>query len=330
MEFVEKTGIVVIGRNEGERLKKCLQSIPLNVDHVVYVDSGSNDDSIDFATKAGVAVVLLSCDHMPFSAGRARNSGFAKLLELHPNLEYVQFIDGDCQLYNGWLETALSFMQRKDDVAIVCGRRLELFPDKSIYNLLCDIEWNTSIGEAESCGGDFLVRRCDFWEVNGFNSSVIAGEEPDLCYRLRQNGRRIFRIDHDMTYHDAAMTKFSQWWKRTVRSGHAYAQGYYLHGRGGAGYCLRDCLRIWTWALLLPVLIIGLVMLFGVKLLIVTIAYPLLFLKIAWNCRKNKFSIKNSIIYSFYIILGKWPQLIGQLVFLRRLLLKEQLTIMEY
>jgi len=45
-------GVVVIGRNEGERLKRCLRSIPTGYP-VVYVDSGSSDDSVAFALSTG-------------------------------------------------------------------------------------------------------------------------------------------------------------------------------------------------------------------------------------------------------------------------------------
>ena len=47
----------------------------------------------------------------PFTAARARNEGYAALVKLQPNTRFVQFIDGDCELVSGWLETALEFFR---------------------------------------------------------------------------------------------------------------------------------------------------------------------------------------------------------------------------
>jgi GT2 family glycosyltransferase len=222
-------GIVAIGRNEGERLRVCLTSARRDCTHVVYVDSGSTDGSLELAQSLGVHIVNLDLSK-PFTAARARNEGFARLKEIDPNLEAAQFIDGDCEIVEGWIAKAQSELMNNPKAAVVCGRRRERFPAASIYNKLCDMEWNTPIGIAIACGGDALIRASAFEQVGGYNPAAIAGEEPEMCVRLRQNGWTIHRIDAEMTLHDAAITRFGQWWKRTLRSGHAYAQGYFLHG----------------------------------------------------------------------------------------------------
>ena len=79
-----------------------------------------------------------------------------------------------------------------------------MHPEASVYNRLCDFEWDTPVGDAEACGGDFLARAAAFGSVGGFDERMIAGEEPELCYRLRRGGWRIHRADHAMTLHDAA------------------------------------------------------------------------------------------------------------------------------
>ena len=48
------TGAVVIGRNEGVRLRRCLLSLRAGVDYVVYVDSGSTDNSLSKIGRAHV------------------------------------------------------------------------------------------------------------------------------------------------------------------------------------------------------------------------------------------------------------------------------------
>lgn len=322
----ENLGIVIIGRNEGERLKACLASA-LNVSkRIVYVDSGSKDDSVSWARDQGVAVIELDPE-LPFSAGRARNEGFLSLQE--SPAAYVQFIDGDCVLEKKWCETALLFLQSKKDYAIACGRRRERYPEATIYNLLCDMEWDTAVGDAHACGGDFMVRAKAFAAADGFAPGVVAGEEPELCYRLREAGWKIARLDAPMTLHDAAITKFSQWWRRSVRSGHAYAQGYQLHGAKKERFCLRASLRIWFWAGFLPLIILLGLYLFGKIAGLLLFLYPALLLRMVLHKRSEGLSLRLSILYAVYNILGKFAELQGQVLFCWRLA-KDQIRIVEY
>jgi glycosyltransferase involved in cell wall biosynthesis len=218
-------GVVAIGRNEGERLRRCLRSIPPQIP-IVYVDSASTDDSVAFARSTQATVVELDMAR-PFSAARARNQGFAELLRQNPDIAFVQFIDGDCELETDWFITAAKFCEGQPSVAAVCGRRRERYPDASFYNRMCDDEWNTPIGESDACGGDALVRVVAFQQVGGYDSLVIAGEEPELCHRLRAAGWQIWRLDAPMTMHDADMHHFDQYWNRAIRSGFGYAQVYH-------------------------------------------------------------------------------------------------------
>src|SRR5262249_40027051 len=148
----------VIGRNEGRRLVDCLESLKPNAAAtIIYVDSGSTDGSVPAAEASGAVIVSLD-PKIPFTTARARNEGFAKLLQLKPDTQFVQFVDGDCGLEPTWLHTALNFLRDRNDVAVVCGRRRERYPERSLYNRLCDIEWDTPVGEAKACGGDSLIR----------------------------------------------------------------------------------------------------------------------------------------------------------------------------
>lgn len=248
----QRLGIVVIGRNEGERLRACLASVCDGSRPVVYVDSNSTDGSPALARSFGAELVELDMT-LPFSAGRARNAGFERLKRIAPNVEFVQFVDGDCEVVSTWLDAALRSFDGAPNVAVICGRRRERHPDRSIYNGLCDIEWDSDVGEAESCGGDAMFRAEAFAQVGGFDPGIVAGEEPELCIRLRAKGHRILRIAEEMTLHDAAIYRFAQWWKRSVRSGHAYAELAYLHGRTDGDVGARPTLSNLFWALGVPV-----------------------------------------------------------------------------
>ena len=234
----QTVGFVVIGRNEGDRLARALRSIgPTHL--VVYVDSGSSDGSVELARRLGAHVVLLD-PLVPFTAARARNAGARRLAEIQPHLCWVMFMDGDCELLPGFLEAALVSARSDAALAVVAGRRRERCPGHSVYNRLCDDEWDTPVGDAKACGGDALIRLAAFGEVGGYDDRLIAGEEPELCVRLRRACWRVLRIDADMTLHDAAMTRLAQWWKRAKRAGHAYAEGAALHGAPPERHWVRE------------------------------------------------------------------------------------------
>jgi len=301
-----KLGVVVIGRNEGERLRRCLLSVLSQVTATVYVDSGSSDGSNHMAREMGAEVVDLDMTR-PFTAARARNEGFRRLLQQHPDIDFVQFVDGDCEIVAGWLDGARDFLANHPSHAVVCGRRRERHPERSYYNRMCDEEWDTPIGDALYCGGDALMRAAALQAVGGYRDSLIAGEEPELCVRLRQKGWRIHRIDREMTLHDAAITRFGQWWKRAVRSGHAFAEGAWLHGAPPERHWVRETRRIWLWGLVLP-LAIGLAMLaLGAWAALLWLIYPLQWLRLSVR--------SGSARSSAYMLIGKFAEASGAIKF---------------
>src|SRR5262245_16239994 len=64
---IDGLGVVIIGRNEGERLRCCLASVSAQGLSVVYVDSNSTDSSIELARGMGASVVALDSSR-PYSA----------------------------------------------------------------------------------------------------------------------------------------------------------------------------------------------------------------------------------------------------------------------
>lgn len=276
-------GAVVIGRNEGERLRACLSSIAGKVDRLVYVDSASSDDSIALAQGFGADIVTLD-GSQPLTAARARNAGFEHLRKLLPGITLVQFVDGDCELHPQWIATAKAVMQRMPDAAVLCGRRQEKAPLASIYNRLCDMEWDTPAGETKACGGDAMMRAHALAAAGGFSSSLIAGEEPELCHRLRREGWRIYRLGCAMTVHDAAMMRFGQWWQRNRRSGHALAEAVRHRWREDPVLLRQAASNLfWSQPLAWPFL-------------------PLMWLRLAW---------RGGALQATFLLLGKMPHVQG-------------------
>lgn len=302
-----KMGVVAIGRNEGERLKQCLRSIPDNIP-VVYVDSASSDGSAAFARSRNAIVVELDLA-TPFTAARARNAGRDALLGQWPSLKYIQFVDGDCEFEPEWLSQALQFLDNEPSVAVVCGRRRERYPERSFYNRMCDSEWNTPIGEADACGGDAMFRVSALAQLRGYDPRMIAGEEPELCHRLRGLGWRVWRIDCPMTIHDADMHRPRQWWRRTIRSGFGYAQ-VWNKTRTGLGEPLyaRQLVSALFWTFGIAAIGLAAALVLGPPGLL---AAPLL-----WVIQLARLARRGGFMWAGHLLVGKVAETIGILRFL--------------
>jgi GT2 family glycosyltransferase len=328
-EHMSDLGIVTIGRNEGERLCRCLNSLVGHRLPVVYVDSNSTDGSVELAHSLGVEVVELDLSR-PVCVPRARNEGFERLCQVDPEVRFVQFVDGDCEMVEGWLDRGRQVLENRPDVALVTGRRRERFPDHSIYNRLADMEWDTPIGEIKVSHGDILIRVNAFRQVGGFSTSVLVGEDFDLCVRLRKAGWILLRIDAEMTLHDMAMTQFRQWWWRSVRSGYGYADGVSLHGKPPERHYVREVGSILFWGVGLPALILALAWpTRGASLLLLT-AYFFLYKRIRRYAIARGWSASDARLFACSCILAKLPNAWGLFTFWFRRIARHVPQIIEY
>ncbi|WP_322865351.1 glycosyltransferase [Aquicoccus sp. G2-2] len=318
-------GAVIIGRNEGQRLINCLASMKGEATHIVYVDSGSTDGSVPEARKIGAEVVQLDASQ-PFTAARARNAGFAALTSGATPPDYVQFVDGDCTLEPGWLTHAAQALDEQADIGIITGWRAELHPDASIYNAMCDFEWHRPAGEIEACGGDMMVRRALFAQLGGFNPEIIAAEDDELCVRVRKSGARVHRLPIPMTHHDAAMTRFSQWWQRAVRSGHGFAQVGDLHPE----HFRAERRRVWLYGALLPFLLIVGAVLSWPLFALVLLAYLVSYIRTMRGLEKAGLPRGAALRHSVLLFLSKFPNLIGSMRYWKRKRRGWDMEIIEY
>lgn len=318
-------GVVIIGRNEGERLKRCIASVDATTRPIVYVDSGSTDGSAAWAREQGASVVELDMAR-PFTAARARNEGFERLLQLAPEVPFVQFVDGDCEMLPGWLSAAQAFLESHTDVAALAGRLRERHPERSLYNLLCDMEWQAPAGEARAIGGNAMLRSAALQAAGGYREDLIAGEEPELCVRLRQSGWRIWRLPDEMAVHDAAMLRFDQWWRRAVRGGHALAEGANLHGGPPEHYNVREVLRALLWGLALPFAAVVLALLHPAWLLLL-LAYPLQVLRLAL---RDNIADPARRWRALFFVLARFPEAQGVLQFGFNRLRRKRSALIEY
>ena len=330
-----KLGIIVIGRNEGERLRRCLDSVR-EYPTKVYVDSGSTDASVVLARSLEFQVVELRTPPN-FTAARARNAGLARLLQKRADLSYVQMVDGDCEVQPGWIGAALLALEAEPDLALVYGRRRERFPEQSIYNALCDDEWNTPVGETNGCGGDAMFRIQALQEVGFYNPAMIAGEDTELAMRLMKSGWRLRRLDAEMTVHDAAISRFSQWWSRTRRSGHGYGEMAFLHPDARNPNWPRTVRSIAFWGLLMPLGLVGAVALgctvgLGGWLVagLFAACWPLRMAQLAERQRRRGLGAKVAWASGVLLIVGKVPQFLGLVHFHWNRLVGRASRLIEY
>jgi GT2 family glycosyltransferase len=319
-------GVVVIGRNEGERLRRCLNSAVREAPHLLYVDSGSSDGSVQLAKSLDVEALELD-PSTAFSAARARNEGAAWLRSTLPDLRYLQFVDGDCELLDGWLECAERFLDAHTDVAIVSGRLCEKSPGGSVFNMLSQFEWDLPTGEVRNCGGIAMMRASAFEQARGFRIDLIAGEEPELCLRLLRQGWRIWRLPQDMALHDSAMSHFTQWWKRELRAGHAFAEGVALHGAPPERHYVRECRSALLWGLAVPLATLLLVVSVGRWGALALLVYPLQVVRIALRGSRSP---RENWLRAVFLVIGKFPATIGVMRFHLQRLLGRKSRLIDY
>jgi glycosyltransferase involved in cell wall biosynthesis len=329
--FSPKIAVVAIGRNEGERLIRCLDSVVDGLRPVVYVDSGSSDGSCEVAAQRQVEVVKLDMSE-PFTAARARNAGFERLQQKYPQIQYVQFVDGDCELVKGWIEAAAKTLDANPNVVAVCGWRRECSPQKSVYNRICDVEWRMGpTGNVLNFGGDVMIRAAALAQVGGYNNSVIAAEDDELSIRLRQQVQgKILRIPQNSTLHDADMHALSQWWQRAKRCGYGYAQVSHLHGKSPERKFVKELRRTLIWGAIAPLAAMLLVPWTHGLSLIVFGCYPLAAVRTILKTWQQGFSWNDSLVWGLSCAMSVFPGATGAFKFYLDRLSNKQNQIIEY
>jgi len=325
--------VVVIGRNEGERLSRCLQSVhdmsdPGGAVEIIYVDSDSRDDSISRAEALGAKVIVVKPERP--SAALGRNAGWREA-----RAATVLFLDGDTVLHPDFVVTSLPAFEDAE-VAVVWGHRREIHTAQSLFNRVLDLDWIYPPGPSEFCGGDALMRRAVLEEVGGFDASLIAGEEPELCQRIRALGYSILHVDRPMTGHDLAMTRWSAYWRRAFRAGYAYAEVSQRLKNGPFPLWRREAKRNLIHALVLlagplAALVFAILLASGWPLLLVPVFWAALAIrtagKVAWKAKDDKATL---LLYGLHSHIQQIPIFFGQLAWYRDLRLSQKRRLIEY
>jgi len=313
-QICSKLSVVVIGRNEGARLRRCLDSVRAmryyGQMELIYVDSGSSDGSVALAESLGAKTIALT--PLRPTAALGRNAGWRTATG-----DIVFFLDGDTVVDKDFAAAA---MCEFDDAAVACvwGHRREMFPRETSYNRVLDLDWMYAPGPAAFCGGDALFRRIALVAVDGFDESLIAGEEPEMCRRMIAAGHRILHVDLAMTKHDLAMTSFGQYWARATRAGHAYAEVSRRFADSGDPFWSAEARRNRLQVFALSVMVIAGVVASallrsGWPAAAVLVVLDVLVLRTAWKARWKSTNVWTLLLYGVHSHLQQVPICAGQM-----------------
>ena len=324
--------VVVIGRNEGARLVRCLESVgqmrPLDGPiEIIYVDSGSTDGSLERAAQFEVEIKRLESANPCAASGR--NAGWRA-----SSAPIIFFLDGDTVLEPNFVADAIAELE-DPRIAVVFGNRREIDPNASIYARVLDREWIAPAGAVEFCGGDALIRREVLERVGGFDERLIAGEEPEMCRRIRALGFTILHLDRPMTGHDLAITRFSQYWRRALRTGYAYAEvsrrfkntGLPLWQKEARGNLIRGAAMLGI-VFIAPLASIAMHSIIPIVALIVVIAA--LAIRTAIRFRWDNVDLVTLLLFGLHSHLVHIPLLVGQIKYQRDRLKGSTTKLIEY
>jgi glycosyltransferase involved in cell wall biosynthesis len=324
--------VVVIGRNEGARLERCVRSVAAMLrgtfsTELIYVDSGSTDGSVALAAERGAEVIALHAARPTAALGR--NAGWRAA-----NGEFVLFLDGDTVLHERFVLGSLPEFA-DPAVAIVWGHRRELYPRHSLYNRVMDLDWVYAPGLTSFCGGDALFRRAVLEATGGFDETLIAGEEPELCRRITGLGGRILHVDRAMTGHDLDIRRFSQYWRRAARAGHAFAEVSERFAGSADPFWMEDARRNRKrGAILIAVPAVMLLMALAAHsawpLVLAGLMFLALALRTAWKARWKSSDHVALLLYGVHSHLQQIPIFCGQMEFFWNRRRGRQALLVEY
>lgn len=202
---------IIIGKNEGWKLSKCLNSVKDTIEvnkledaEIIYVDSDSSDDSIARALSFKHVTVYKITGECNAAVGRNVGARAARG-------EILFFIDGDMEIKPSFLKLVINDGKLRYD--LVTGHIIEKYYDQE-GNLLG--KKNRTFGKelpAEDekvsvTGGLFLISKKTWNSVNEMNERFWKSQDLDLCLRLckkkadlvRKNA--VFAVHHTTSYLD--------------------------------------------------------------------------------------------------------------------------------
>ena len=197
--------IVIIGRNEGELLRRAITSCQREASdfasaghpqpRIIYVDSRSTDGSLKLAQSLAVETYVVEGRLNP-AAGR--HLGFE-----HCQGKYVFFLDGDMEVYPGWLSEAIAYLEEHTRVAGVAG-----FVDWEVIDngKVIHIPNHSGIRKhgqkvTTDVGGGFAYRSEALRNVGDYDPTMTRYGEFEMYLRIVAGGYELVYLAVPMAIH---------------------------------------------------------------------------------------------------------------------------------
>lgn len=224
---------MIITKNQDWNIDRLIKSVLKETAYILereitLVDSASSDRTVAIAAKYPIKVLRLRPDQR-LTASAGRNVGYK-----HSSGDLVLFLDGDMELYPGWLAEALVVIRDRAEVAVVAGPWIDLpkLDKRDDMAKFRQIKREYTDEEISYVGGAALYRRSVLEQVGPFNPWLYSDEEPELCMRIRHAGFRIVRLGHSIAYHYSDppdyMSTLVARWRRGLYLGSGQVLRYHL------------------------------------------------------------------------------------------------------
>jgi GT2 family glycosyltransferase len=218
----ENLAIVILNWNGKSWLEKFLPSVISHSKNaeIYVIDNFSTDDSISFI-KAQFPTVKIVQNNKNYGFAGGYNEGLQSI-----DAEFYCLLNSDVEVTENWIEPVLNLFKKDPQIAAIqpkilsfthknyfefagaggglidnlgypyCRGRVfdDVEEDKGQYNDETEIFW--------ASGCCLFIRSKYFWEQNGFDDRFFAHqEEIDLCWRLKNSGKKIFYTGKSRVYH---------------------------------------------------------------------------------------------------------------------------------
>jgi len=220
---MNELAVVLISKNQAWNMSRLIESVLeetswIGSKEILLVDSASTDETIKVAKKHSIKIIhLLPNQHLAPAVGRY-------IGEKHSNSKFILFLDGDMELFPGWLKKGCEFLKNRPEVAVVTGKRIDLpTTEKHKNDSVINSDTHGDATEISYSGGAAMYRRSVLNDVGTFNPYLFSDEEPDLCIRIRNAGYKILQLQLPIVYHytdpvDSLISKTKRW-KRNLYLG---------------------------------------------------------------------------------------------------------------
>ncbi|MBI3232939.1 MAG: glycosyltransferase family 2 protein [Bacteroidetes bacterium] len=219
----KKVAVVILNYNGKHWLEKFLPSVLsstyANIE-IVVADNCSTDDSIDFINQNYPNLTLIK---------NRVNGGFSKGYNdclKHVTADYYVLLNSDIEVTPNWIEPVIELME-SDSLIAACQPKILMYDQKDKFEyagaaggfmdsmgyMFCrgrifDIyetdhgQYNEAIEVFWATGACLFVRANIYHQFGGLYEPLFAHmEEIDFCWRLKNNGYKIYACPTSEVYH---------------------------------------------------------------------------------------------------------------------------------